>query len=310
MRDLFGKSHVRKSISINIYADEIFSKTCPLCGDNWFYIGLLVEDLSNPLLGDIIQERFKGNLDKSSKYYEKNNKIVHWSEIRSADTKNICKRWFEYILTPHESRKKIYSYILGINNSKLEKEKFDVKDEFNSKYNRFFRSAVLYALKTFFPNQKIFVKNIFHEEGTQRSHEFFPWHCIYKLKRKDDITFNCQIIKFLPKDHRKKKESNLIQLCDCILGASTSIIHGINESKNSKYREELAKIYYPLFSRVIYNSKNKTSRYSHYNRIIARFFPRVRVVFDNDYKCLNNNFFVKRKLFYEDDIYGQMSLKF
>jgi len=80
-----------------------------------------------------------GNYDVHSPYYEKNNKIVHWNEIRIADTKNICKRWFNYILNPGRSSSKFYSYILGLNDSYLEKEEFDIKDEFNSKYNRFFR---------------------------------------------------------------------------------------------------------------------------------------------------------------------------
>jgi len=200
MKDLFGNKYIQQSVHVNIYGDEIFSKTCPESGDSWFYIGLIVEDLSIPLLEDIIYERFCGNFDKASEYYSKNNKIAHWIDISSADTKNICKRWFEYILNPAKSSKKFYSYILGINNSKLIREEFDTDDEFNSKYNRFFRTAVTYALKTFFPGKEIIVENVYHEEGTQKDNKYFPWHCIYRLNQEDSITFQGNDITFLPKD--------------------------------------------------------------------------------------------------------------
>ncbi len=155
MKDLFGIISEDKPVEINIYADEIQSEKCPYTGDIWFYIGIIAEDLSNPLLEDIILERFCNNLDCKSPYYLKNNRIIHWSEIDDIDTKNICRRWFEYILDVSKSSKKFYCYILGINDTKLNKEEFDLTDPFNSKYNRFFRSAILYALKTFFPNMKI-----------------------------------------------------------------------------------------------------------------------------------------------------------
>lgn len=309
MKDLFGNEHVQQPVHVNIYADEIYSKICPDSGNNWFYIGLVVEDLTIPLLEDIVKERFCGNFDKASEYYDKNNNIVHWSVIRGADTKNICKRWFEYVLNPDKSGKTFYSYILGVNNSNLIREEFDTDDEFNSKYNRFFRSAVIYALKIFFPRKEIVVENIFHEEGTQQYNEYFPWHCIYKLKQQDSVTFQCDNVTFLPKDHKKCKESNLIQLCDCVLGVSTSIIHGIEKSNNSKYREELADLYCPLFSRVVNEPRNKNSRYQHSNRIIVRFFPKDKTNLGDD-KRMTNQFYSQRSLYYIEQKSGQMLLGF
>ena len=309
MKDLFGNKNFQQLTYVNIYGDEIFSKKCPEYGDSWFYIGLLVEDLTTPLLEDIINERFCGNFDETSQYYDKNNKITHWSEIRGADTKNICKRWFEYILNPNKSSKTFYSYILGINNSKLKKEEFDTEDEFNSKYNRFFRTAITYALKTFFYGKEIIVENIFHEEGTQKNNKYFPWHCIYKLKQQDLVTFHCNDIIFLPKDHKEQKEANLIQLCDCVLGVSTSIIHGIDKSNNSKYREELADLYLPLFRRVVNESGNINSRYQHHNRIIIRFFPKDKTIF-GDERRLINQFYYQRNLYYIEQKTGQMLFGF
>jgi len=80
MKDLFGKENVSKPIHVNIYADEIQSKECPYSKDKWHYIGLIVEDLEYSLLQDILDERFCGNFDKTSPFFEKNNKTVHWSD--------------------------------------------------------------------------------------------------------------------------------------------------------------------------------------------------------------------------------------
>jgi len=309
VKDLLGNETIQKPIHVNIYADEIQARVCPNTQDEWHYIGLVVENVANLLLGDIIRERFCGNLDVMSPYYEKNNKTVHWCEIDSADQKNVCKRWFGYILDPNQSKNKFYSYILGLNDSKLIREEFDKNDEFNSKYNRFFRSAILYALKVFFQNRRVIVDNIFHEEGQQKNNEYFPWHCIYALKDEDEISFQCKTIEFLPKDHKKRKESNLIQLCDCILGVSTSIIHGIEKSNNSHYREELADMYFPLLKRIVYEHRNKNSSYKYYNRILISFFPKEKTQLGDD-KRLNNQFYTGRILNYVEQKSGQLKFAF
>lgn len=103
-KDLSDNTIDKKTIEINIYADEIQSKECPYTGEKWFYIGLIVEDLSKFLLGDIISERFSNNFDKNSPYYSKNNRVIHWSEINDAETMHICKRWFEYVLNPTKTK--------------------------------------------------------------------------------------------------------------------------------------------------------------------------------------------------------------
>ena len=259
MKDLFGKVHKDKPIEINIYADEIQSKKCPYTNDKWIYIGIVVEDLSKPLLEDIISERFCNNFDKNSPYYPKNNRVIHWSEINDADTKNICKRWFEYILNVDKSGKKFYSYILGINDSNLNKNEFDQNDQFNSKYNRFFRSAILYGLKTFFPRKTIIVKKIYHEEGQQQYDEYFPWHCIYKITQKEDnIAFEVARIKFLPKDHKKDEKSNLIQLCDvyglCQVFSVNLILHPKIDLLSSFFHDSSKSSKVKYFIPVIHSS--------------------------------------------------------
>ncbi len=307
--DLWGNEIIENPVEVNIYADEIFAKKCPYTDNDWHYIGIVVEDISKPLLPEIIRERFCNNFDKSSPYYEKNNKQVHWSEIRTADVKNICKRWFEYILDPAKSVDRFYCYILGLNDSLLNKEEFDPENDFNSKYNKFFRTTVNYALKCFFGDKKTIIKHIYHEQGQQQHHQYFPWHSIAVLQNETNFTFNTKAIEFLPKDHKIDEKSNLIQLCDCFMGAVTNIIHGFEMSKSANYRIELLDLLFPLVKRMIRKSRNKNSSYSHYNRIMIRFFPKQKTDF-GDPKRYMDQFYTIRKLKYEEDKSGQESFSF
>jgi hypothetical protein len=309
MEDLLW--HIQSNIVyVNIYWDEIQSRECPYTKDLWHYVGIVIERTDFPLIDDIIRIRFKDNFDKSSKYFEKNNQKIHWADIRSADAKNVCKRWFEYILTPKESYKQFYSYILGINSSLLNMDEFNSKQAFNSTYNRFFRTAVTYALKKFFSGKSIVVKNIFHEEGQQEWCNYFPWHSVFKIaKEQSSISFECDKIIFLPKDHKLDNRSNIIQLCDVFLWVCTSIIHGIEESNRSEYRKELVDMMLPLVQRVMENPNNPGSSYKYINRIGIGFFPKKSTKIW-DIERLQNQFYTERKMFYKEQMspYKEQSL--
>lgn len=45
MRNFFRNKIVEDLIEVNIYADEIQSKECPYTKEQWFYIGVIVEDV-------------------------------------------------------------------------------------------------------------------------------------------------------------------------------------------------------------------------------------------------------------------------
>ncbi|MHB8853514.1 MAG: hypothetical protein ACYC6P_09205 [Ignavibacteriaceae bacterium] len=306
--DLWGNVSNKQQVEVNIYADEIMSKKCPYTSHHWHYIGIVIEDLSKPLLSDIINERFCNNLDKESTYFKKNDKPVHWADISSADEKNICKRWFQYILNPSKSKNNFYFNLLGINDSYLNRDEFDPDNNFNSKYNRFFRSSIKYALKSCFGNRKIKIMNLYHEQGQQQLHEYFPWHVIFKLQSEEpNFIFDKNEIEFLQKDHRIDERSNIIQLCDCLMGASTNIIHGFDVSNRSKYRIELLDIILPLVQRMMREPKNKNSSYSHSSRIMMSFFPKEKTNLD-DTRRFVNQFYNFRRLKYEEDKSGQQSL--
>jgi hypothetical protein len=301
MKDLFVNVIKPKKIVVNLYADEVQEIECPYTKDKWIYIGLIVERLDKPLLNEIISIRYLNNFDINAPYFEKNDRIIHWAEIQSADTKNIAKRWIEFILDPSNADK-FYGYVLGINLSRLNKEEFNSEDFFNSVYNRFFRSAVSYLLKSSFPKSFINVKNIFHEEGQQKNHKYFPWHPILKIEESEEkITFDCKEINFLPKTHREIEggniRSNMIQLCDLFLGLCVGLLHGIGTGNRAKYREELAELFLPLFQRMINEPQNRNSSYKHKGRIMIRFFPKKNIKPD-DLKRLVNLFYTERKIYY------------
>lgn len=216
-KDLFGFDiPTPPQIEVNIYADESMNRKCPYTNDNWHYMCLIVERVDMPLLDDLINERYCNNLDQTSPYFAKNNKILHWTEIKNADEVNICKRWFQYIINPGKSGDKFYCYILGLNESFLSDDEFDKNQRFNSIYNRFFRSAIEYSLKCFWGNNEIVIKNIYHEQGQQQDHTYFRWHPIDKLQNKEDnFKFETNEIQFLGKDHKIDEKANILQLCDC-----------------------------------------------------------------------------------------------
>jgi len=272
---------------------------------------LIFDNFDDSLLEDLIKIRYCNNLDKKSPCFLKNNKILHWTDISSMDEVNICKRWFEYILNPNKSGKKFYCYILGLNESFLNDEEFDASDKFNSIYNRFFRSCISYGLKCFFENKEIIIKNIFQEQGQQQNHKYFPWQPINKLEKdEENFIFETSEIQFLGKDHNKDLKSNILQLCDCFLGAVVNLIHGANlSSKRFKQKAILLDMIYPLLKRMMNEPDNKNSEYQHSKRIMIRFFPKEKSEKGNISR-FSNQFYTKRRLKYVEDNYNQLGFKF
>ncbi len=305
---------------VNIYADEVQNREDPNTGDSWHYIGLIIEDIDCPLLPEITKLRYCNNFDRTSPFYAKNDVPVHWVSNSSADQKNVLTRWFSYICNPDQKTWKFGNefklesslntfrfYLLGLNSTKLSDSEFDSSDDFCSKYNRFFRTAVFSSLKFYFPNTEIIIKDIYHEEGPQENNEYFPWHSIYKINQDPLITVENKKITFLPKNHQGDERSNVIQLCDSILGASVNILHGVDKGLRSQNKEELIDIYFPLFERLLHKPYNKNSSYKYFRRMAIDFFPREKTDL-GDIERYKNQFYKDRPLQYELDKVGQRSL--
>jgi len=308
------------SKQVNIYADEVQNRTDLNTGNKWHYIGLVIEDLEIPLLPEIKELRYCNNFDQTSTFYSKNDVPVHWVDISSADQKNILKRWFSYICNPDQKVWKYGNefelkssvntfrfYMFGLNSTKLNDSEFDDSDDFCSKYNRFFRSAVLSSLKFYFPKTEITIKNIYHEEGPQENNEYFPWYSIYKVKQDPLINIEKDEVEFLPKNHQEDERSNILQLCDSILGASVNILHGVDDGVRSLNKEEIIDLFFPLFERLILNPYNKNSSYKYFKRMAVDFFPKEKTEL-GDFARYKNQFYKERPLQYELDKVNQRNL--
>lgn len=278
---------IKKNIEVNLYCDEIKNKECTIGKDRWHYFGILIVPvkIEKILLEDLLKKRFLVNnfcdIDIRSKYFAKNNRIVHFHEL-DADTYYVAKRWHEYMLD-YESCDKVYFSILGINQNKLDLDVFGDEDLFNRIYNRFFRAAVVYSLKRFFPKTKICIKEIIHEKGEQEFHEFFPWHVIYKINEDyEDISCSCQRINFFGKDHEKDPRSNFLQLIDVILGAT---INNFHDSSNKEFKLKLTEDFSELVKRLIKNPDNPNSKYckDYHRRMNISFFPKQVIMPEDDY---------------------------
>lgn len=310
-----------QSIRVNIYADEVQGIEDTNSSDKWHYIGLIIEEVGNPLLPELLTLRYCGNPDSVSEFYDKNNKLIHWTDIRSANQKHVCKRWFEYVTEPNKtcwdiplrftveaSKNTLKFYILGLNSSKLSDAEFDENDDFNSKYNRFFRTAIVYSLKKYYSGKNIIVQNIYHEQGGQENNKYFPWHSIHKIDtEQSNISFNTKEIIFLPKNHTQDERSNVIQLCDTLLGASVTILHGLGGGTRADNKKELVDLYFPLFERLLNSPNNVNSRYQYHRRFGIDFFPKEKTQI-NDWSRYKNQFYKERSLQYALDQSGQTQM--
>lgn len=312
-KDLFNQN-VSDKVEVDIYADEIKKVKSP-AGNKWHYIGLLIVPIEKEtnLLKDLLKARYFSEFRPKNKltnvkdddgYFSKNNRVVHFSSL-DADTYHVAKRWRNYIIDwDKRSMDKIYFSILGINKSNLDVEKFG-EDRFNSIYNRFFRTAVVFPLLKFFYNKEITIRYIFHEEGEQQFGRYFPWHSIYKINTEKDWRISCKNkkVKFLPKSHQQNRRSNFIQLIDSVLGSFRNALD--NETKRNEHKIKLTEDYLGLVKRLINNPRNKNSKYckNYHRRMNISFFPDKPLLLESNYDMneIGGKFYKKRQLVFIDD---------
>ncbi len=280
-----------RAININLYCDEIKeSKIVDIVNGNqhWIYLGLLIVPVSleDQLINKLCNLRC-GNLKNANGWglcnplcihHEKNNKEIHYTESKSADIYHIARKWVDFasgdgIMT--------FFYILGLNLNNLDYSCFGShcpSERFEIIYNRFFRTALLKSIKSYFyVYDSIIVENIFHDNGEIENHDYFPWHSIYIVERDDPkITFRTDRIEFIDSDHHtsNNNRSHLIQYIDIIMGSIFNALHW--ESHNEK-KENLALAIHPLLYRMINTPRNRNSSFNIHNRKCIDFFPSKRL---------------------------------
>ena len=293
--DLFGEEIVLKPIRVNIYADEIQPMSNQITGEQWMYLGATFEIVDKPILPEIINQRYLRDRKGWEKYQEKNDRIIHWAEIRSIDQKNICERWLKNTYT--DSR--FYFSVFGINLTNLNINEFGDSNRFNVIYNRFFRANLAFSLKKFF-GRGVVVENIYHEYGQQENSEYFDWHTIFRLDQDEHLNFRCSNITFLPKNHKEDERSNMIQLTDVYLGVFKDLHLGLSqEVKDGKsfrdHKKFLLEIIEPLLKRAVENPDNINSSYKYAKRINISLFPKTKSN-KGDLERIMNNFYKPKEI--------------
>ena len=277
-KDLLGqKTREASSIKLKLFCDESGSKA-------WLYIGvmivpekiapLLLQELLNMRCGNPSGDKIWGQCSDECQRHKHNNTEVHYSEIeKSKDKYFVAEKWLDYLVN---DRDKIYFYILGIDLKKLDKAQFGTQRQANNIYNRFFRTAILKSVKSYFHNySSITIEKIFHDKNKALETDMhFSWHSIFYIGNRDDkVRFAFNKISFINSDHRKAKNhySHFIQFIDLLLGCFNNCLD--HSSKNVD-KETLSEKSLPLIERLIEKPNNKNSSHKYFGRQKVEFFPK------------------------------------
>jgi hypothetical protein len=274
-------------VQIKIFCDECAS-------GNWLYIAmllvpvedeqLLIHNLLNARCGNPKRIVNWAECQPLCKYHVRNDIQIHWSQLRASqkDKVGVATRWLEFFLN---DIKLVRAYVLGIDLAKLDQSHFGLDRTEENIYNRFFRTALLKATKSFFRSYKnILVTEIFHDQSTaKQTHKFFDWQPIFRINERDD---KLQIVKdtvtFLGSDHRQsnRQESHFLQFIDLVVNSFRQALDG---ESNDPLKIKLAMAAMPLLRRLLEIPGNINSRYNYVGRLKMEFFPK------HDIKTLNPN---------------------
>lgn len=225
-------------------------------------------------------------LNKTCKYewHESNNCEIHHQEIKKTGATKakikIASRWLEYLIAHNKAGKsQIYFNVLYIDMNKLDLKSFGNEKTDENIYNRFFRSVISCAVKSFFADYKVTITKVYHDKSPLKDHKYFPDLNLIKLDDLNipNLTIIDKKIHFIDSDHKKEvltKESNLVQFIDLIIG---SINQNIFYLSNDEIRKKLAYIIRPLVERMIKSPRNKKSSYNYAYKQYVSFFPKSRL---------------------------------
>lgn len=283
----------KKIIHLDLYVDE--SKKRPyktyMKNENITYIMILAipsnkkMKLYNKLNNSrCIQNRpfFSENCTKKCPYHSKNDKELHFTEIKSETDKIIAKRWIDTLLNDDlQNQENIYFNILGIIESNLDFKLFGNEKQEGNIYCRFFRTCLLRLLRMFDKYDQVIIDNIYHDRTNEmENHPYFNTSAIKKISmeqlndNKNRFIFEKRKIEFLDSNHHKGKQidSQFIQFVDIVLGATLNTIH---HSTNNANKEEISYKIRPLIEQMVSDNvyKKKNSLYNFFNKQCISFFP-------------------------------------
>lgn len=311
-----------KKVEIEIFADEIVTPSdFNNKKRNYLIIGILFVPVEKKktLLENLTNKRCLYSKSKTwfwkhsdcpfkeeckKEWHDLNNTEIHHEDIRKARASksliDISKGWLKFLINNNRSELNLVNFnLLYIDLNVLNIEKFGTEKEHENIYNKFFRTAINYGVKTFFnDDNQVIVKRVFHDNGSMKDHGYFPFLNLHKLADNmgEKIKIENTTIEFLDSNHKTylrkdenfHNESQLIQFIDLILGTFTQNILFLS---NDKTKKEVATIVRPLVSRMLKNPKNKNSSYHYYNQQKISIFPKYPIEKTEIYnETLNGDF--------------------
>ncbi len=286
MKDLFGADIQAKEAFLSIYCDErkIDSQAHPN-RESWVYITLLIIPDSKKL--EVLEILNKHRNNKDVRYYGelKFRKIDKTSRISTIT--RLAKLWLQEII--NDTNKCFYFKVFGIKKDNLLFELFGAgttsKGKYATIYNRFFRTAFLSAINSYFPREeyeKITISGLFHDsQGRLEAHEFFPWHLPYKVTD-GRVDFKSDQFCFIDSNHRAepkyKDDSQFIQLADLLVG---SVSHCLDlPTQSSKGKNEIAEVILPLLKEMLGSVYSKVSQFEYFRKYDVSFYPSKKLTLE------------------------------
>jgi hypothetical protein len=319
------------NIELEAYCDEIHRCYLPSARSHWMYIGILFVPLRirNKLLTELLNKRcirhdswvwdeFK--CPHKCDFHDKNNTEIKYQTLDRSDARyRIARRWLKEFLIEENSKKDrglVYFNILGLNLKNMKQESFGSdKSRDLTIYNRFFRTALINGANYFFgKNERKTIRQIYHDKGSQETHDYFPWHPAYKINLKfgKKLLIENERIEFIDSNHREYSErdfmerSQFIQFIDLILGSVYCCLHNPTEKEEKR---KIGLIMKPLLQRLLSNPNNPKSSFHYHRKQKVSFFPKGKL--NNRDKNLQqltlsgdslssrsprNNFYTKRQI--------------
>ena len=234
---LLGGVSPLTSLDLTVFCDE--RKMEIGGGEGWWYICMLMVPSSS--INDVVAALSSAR-DERGYHDEMSFGSIRGAAHRSPKTA-IAKEWLR--LLQAYTGTDINWKISGIATHNLGFSYFgpgsDGKGKYANVYNRFFWTAFLYCINTYFSDyDTITINDIFHDtEGNLQHHQYFDWH-LPQVVRSSKIEFVDKNITFVVSDHHKEKEhekaSILIQLADIFVG---SVSQRLDESSGNRGKIEL-----------------------------------------------------------------------
>lgn len=284
-------------IVIDVYCDEINRVRFISDSSIWMYIGMLFVPLNTKrmLLNELLNTRCIQNRswrwDASScphqcGYHQRNDTEIHYSSIHRTSARfMIGHSWVKDFLIERNNlgnRGLVYFNILGLNLTNMDLECFgENRSRDLTIYNRFFRTALKGGAKYFFAEyDRIIVRVIYHDRGSQESHDLFPWYSGYRINLEDDDKLSVQDdeVEFVDSDHRVysdvdghlRNESQFVQFVDLILGSVFCCLHDPSEREEKK---RIGLAMKPLLRRLLERPRNVNSSFNYHRKQQVSFFP-------------------------------------